>query len=138
LQKLLPWHLCNNMEVSKWRMAGLLGAARLAFGLALLIFPAPTLRFFYPRDDASRQVSLELGRALGLREVMLGLGILGAVLKDDSPKSWLLASAAADTADVSLTLTNSFSFSRRGRLVTYAAVPLTIPLEYYLAFKLDK
>jgi len=119
-------------------MAGLLGVARLAFGLALLVLPAPTLRFFYPRDDASRRVSLELGRALGLREVMLGLGILGAVLRSGSPRSWLLASAAVDTADVALTFTNSLSFSRRGRLVTYAAVPVTIPLEYYLAFNLDE
>jgi len=119
-------------------MAGLLGAARLAFGLALLVFPAPTLRFFYPGDDASRRVSLELGRALGLREVALGLGILGAVMRGKSPQSWLLASAAVDTADVSLTLTKSLAFSRRGRLLIYAAVPLTIPLEYYLAFKLDE
>jgi hypothetical protein len=119
-------------------MAGLLGAARLVFGLALMVFPAPTLRFFYPRDDASRGVSLELGRALGIREVALGLGILGAVMRDESPRSWLLASAAVDTADVSLTLTKSLSFSRRGRLVIYAAVPLTIPLEYYLAFNLDE
>jgi hypothetical protein len=59
-------------------------------------------------------------------------------VRDDSPKSWLLESAAVDTADVTLTSTNSSSFSRRGRLVIYSAVPLTIPLEYYLTFSLDE
>lgn len=117
---------------------GLLGAGRLAFGIALLVSPASTLRSIYPDDDASRRISSELGRALGIREMALGLGILAAIMRGDSPKSWLLAGAAVDTADVTLTLTNSFSFSRRGRLVTYLAGPLTVPLEYYLAFNFDE
>ncbi len=119
-------------------VAGLLGAGRLSFGMALLISPAPTLRLLWPDDEASQRIASEMGRALGLREVALGLGILRAVIRDVSPKSWLLASAAVDTADVTLTLTNSFSLLRRGRLVIYVAGPLTIPLEYYLAYNLDK
>jgi hypothetical protein len=126
------------MGVSKRMVAGLLGAGRLSFGMALLISPAPTLRLLWPDDEASQRIASEMGRALGLREVALGLGILRAVIRDVSPKSWLLASAAVDTADVTLTLTNSFSLLRRGRLVIYVAGPLTIPLEYYLAYHLDK
>jgi hypothetical protein len=98
------------MGVSKRTVAGLLGAARLSFGMALLFSPAPTLRFFWLDDEAPRQIASEIARALGIREVALGLEILGAVMKQTSPKPWLLAGAAADTADVTLTLTNSFSF----------------------------
>lgn len=126
------------MGVNKRAIAGLLGAGRLTFGIALLVSPASTLRFIYPEDDASRPISSELGRGLGIREVALGLGILGVLVRGGSPKSWLLASAAVDTADVTLTLTDSFSFSRRGRLITYVAGPLTVPLEYYLAFNLEE
>jgi len=113
-----------------------LGAARFSFGMALLLSPAPTLRFFWPDEEGSRQIASELARALGIREVVLGIGILGSLLSKSSPKPWLLASAAVDSADV--TLTNSFSFLRRARLVTFVAAPLTIPLDLYLAFTLEK
>jgi hypothetical protein len=124
--------------VSKRTVAGVLGAARLSFGMALLFSPAPTLRFFWPEEEASRQIASEIARALGIREVVLGLGILGALLSKSSPRPWLLASAAVDSADVTLTLTNSFSFLRRARLVTFVAGPVTIPLDLYLAFTLEK
>ena len=119
-------------------VAGVLGAARFSFGMALLFSPASTLRFFWPDEEGSRQTASELARALGIREVVLGLGILGSLLSKSSPKPWLLASAAVDSADVTLTLTKSFSFLRRARLVTFVAAPLTIPLDLYLAFTLKK
>ena len=119
-------------------MAGLLGGARLSFGAALLFSPGPTLRFFWPDEEGSRQIASEIARALGVREVVLGIGILGSLLSKSSLKPWLLASAAVDSADVTLTLTNSFSFLRRARLVTFVAAPLTIPLDLYLAFTLEK
>ena len=119
-------------------MVGVLGAVRLSFGMALLFFPAPTLRFFWPDEEASRQIASELARALGIREVVLGFGILGSLLSKTSLKPWLLASAAVDSADVTLTLTNYFSFLRGARLVTFVAGPVTIPLDLYLAFTLEK
>jgi hypothetical protein len=119
-------------------VAGLLGAGRLSFGVALLFSPSSTLRFFWSDDDATQRIASEIGRALGIREVVLGVGIIDALRRNDSLKPWLLASAAVDTVDVTLTLTKSFSFLRRGRLATAVAGPLTIPLEIYLAFDLDK
>ena len=110
----------------------------MSFGMALLFSPASTLRFFWSDDDATQRIASELGRALGIREVVLGLGIMGSVMRNDSLTSWLLASAAVDTADVTLTLTRSFSFLRRGQLVMAVAGPLTIPLEIYLAFNSDE
>jgi hypothetical protein len=124
--------------MSKRTVAGLLGAARLSFGMALLFSPAPTLRFFWLDEEASRPIASEIARALGIREVVLGLGILGALMRKTSPRPWLLASAAVDSADVTLTLMNSFSFLRRARLVTFVAGPVTIPLDLYLAFNLEE
>jgi hypothetical protein len=119
-------------------VVGLLGAGRLSFGMALLFFPAPTLRFFWPDEEASRPIASEIARALGIREVVLVLGMLGALMSKSSPKPWLLASAAVDSADVTLTLTNSFSLLPRARLVTFVAGPLTIPLDLYLAFTIEE
>jgi hypothetical protein len=124
--------------MNKRIVAGMLGAGRLSFGMALLFSPASTLRFFWSDDEATQRIASEIARALGIREVVLGLGIMGALMRNDSPGPWLLASALVDTADVTLTLTKSFSFLRRGRLMMAVAGPLTIPLEIYLAFDLDK
>jgi hypothetical protein len=137
-RQLLLCRLCNNEAVNKRTVAGLLGATRLSFGMALLFSPAPTLRFFWSDEEASQQIASEIARALGIREVVLGVGILGALMRKNSPKPWLLASAAVDSADVALTLMNYFSYLRRARLATFVAGPATIPLDLYLAFTLEK
>jgi hypothetical protein len=124
--------------MNKRIVASLLGAGRLSFGMALLFSPATTLWFFWSEDDATQRIASEIGRALGIREVVLGLGIMGALMRNGSLKPWLLAGAAVDTADVTMTLTRSFSFLRRGRLVMAVAGPLTIPLEIYLAFNSEE
>ena len=119
-------------------VVGLLGVARLSFGMALLFSPASTLRILWPEEEASRPITSEIARALGIRETVLGLGILGALMRKDSPKPWLLASAAVDGADVSLTLMNRFSFRRGARLATFVAGPVTIPLDLYLAYSWEE
>ena len=43
-------------------VAGVLGAARFSFGMALLFSPASTLRFFWPDEEGSRQTASELAR----------------------------------------------------------------------------
>jgi hypothetical protein len=124
--------------MSKRAVVGLLGAARLSFGMALLFAPASTLRFLWPEEEAYRPITSEIARALGIREAVLGIGILGALMRKSSPRPWLLASAAVDSADVTLTLMNQFSFGRGARLATFVAGPVTIPLDLYLAYSLEE
>ena len=124
--------------MSKRTVVGFLGAARLSFGMALLLSPASTLRFLWPEEEASRPITSEIARALGIRETVLGLGILGALMGKGSPKPWLVASAAVDGADVALTLMNRFSFRHGARLATFVAGPATISLDLYLAFTLEE
>ena len=64
----------------------------------------------------------------------MGLGILAAVLRKESSRSWLLAAADADAADLVLTLTNAWPFGRRTRLLTLAGIALFVMVELYLAF----
>jgi hypothetical protein len=57
---------------------------------------------------------------------------LSALVRNDSPRDWILVAAATDAADVVLTLTNSCSFGPRARLINLASGALFIPLELYL------
>lgn len=103
------------------------------FGAAFLFAPSPTLRTWWPVEEASQPIPLGLARGLGAREVALGLGILNAVVRGDTGRDWILAAVTADAADVVLTLTNSYSFGHRARLINLVAGSVLIPLELYLA-----
>ena len=125
-------------DVNKRAATGLVGAGRLMFGAAFLLAPSPTLRLWWPDDEASQPVASGLARGFGAREIGLGLGILGTTVRGGSPWGWLLAAIVADAADVVLTLTNSYSFGRRARLINLVSGALFIPLELYLAFNPDE
>ena len=104
------------------------------FGAGFLLAPSPILRIWWPDDGASGPIAPGLARGLGARDAALGLGILAAVLRRESSRGWLLAAAGADVADLVLTLTNAYPFSRHTRLLTLAGIALNVILQLYLAF----
>ncbi|MGE5636142.1 MAG: hypothetical protein ACM3UV_04265, partial [Nocardioidaceae bacterium] len=53
---------------------------------------------------ASRTGAQLLARALGAREVVLGLGALGALRRGGGARPWLAGAALCDATDLSLTL----------------------------------
>ena len=103
-------------------------------GASFLLAPSPILRIWWPEVGASGPIAPGLARGLGARDAALGLGILAAVLRRESSRGWLLAAAGADAADLILTLTNAWPFSRRTRLLTLAGTALYVMVELYLAF----
>ena len=111
-----------------------MGGGRFAFGASFLLAPSPILRIWWPEDGASGPIALGLARGLGARDAALGLGILAAVLRRESSRGWLLASAGADAADLVLTLTNAYPFGRRTRILSLAGIALYVMLQLYLAF----
>lgn len=80
------------------RGAVALSAARVALGVTALAFPAAVARPWVGAagDDLAGEV---LGRALGARDVALGLGALAA-LRDGPARGWLAAGALSDGFDV--------------------------------------
>jgi hypothetical protein len=104
------------------------------FGAGFVLAPSSILRIWWPDDGAFGPIASGLARGLGARDAALGLGILTAVLRSESSRGWLLAAAGADTADLVLTLTNAYPFSRRTRLLTLASMALYVMLQLYLAF----
>jgi hypothetical protein len=89
------------------RGATTVAVARVALGLACLAWPSMPARSWTGagRDDLTGQV---LGRALGARDLALGLGALAALRdRDASPgpaRSWVVVGALSDTLDVAISL----------------------------------
>jgi hypothetical protein len=71
--------------------------------------------------DAARPSTKTLARALGARDVALGLGTLLAQRHGAPARGWLEASALADTGDVAATLIGWRSSPRLGRVAVLMA-----------------
>jgi hypothetical protein len=91
---------------------------RVGVGLAAVTLPALATRPWIG-GEADESVSAVLGRALGGRDIALGLGTLSSVGDDESFRSWVIASALADTVDA---LTTIFAFSRLPRIGRWAVL----------------
>ena len=90
--------------------------------LGVVAFMAPTLPSRpWVGTDAGRASTRTLTRALGARDVGLGLGTLLAQRHRSPVRGWLEASALADAGDVAATLVDWGSRPRLGRLVVLAA-----------------
>lgn len=80
-----------------------LGVVRLGVGVALVAAPGRAGRVWVG-PGADGPGSLVFARALGARDVALGLRILDGVRKGEPVRHWVAAGFAADAADVAATL----------------------------------
>ncbi len=86
-------------------------------GLGVVAFLAPTLPARpWVGADAGRASAKTLARALGARDVALGLGTLLAQRHGSPVRGWLEASALADAGDVVAALIGWRSSPRLGRV----------------------
>jgi hypothetical protein len=100
-------------------------AGRVALGLTAVAWPAAPARPWVgaAADDLAVRV---FGRALGARDLALGLGALAAVRRPASDRgsasAWVAAGALSDALDVAATVRSWRELPRRGRwLVTASA-----------------
>lgn len=82
-------------------IARLIAAGRVLFGIACIAAPRQILRQW--GKDASPAVLWWI-RAFGIRDAVLGAGALVSLNRDNPDSTWVKAGAAADTADVVLTV----------------------------------
>jgi hypothetical protein len=85
------------------RGAAAVSAARVALGVTALAFPSAVARPWLgtARDDLAARV---LGRALGARDIALGLGALAALRSGGPARHWLAAGALSDALDIASSL----------------------------------
>jgi len=100
------------------RGAGAVAAGRVAIGLTALAWPAVPARPWVgaAADDLAARV---FGRALGGRDLALGLGALAALrepaAEPGSASAWMAAGALSDALDVVATLSSWRELPRIGR-----------------------
>ncbi len=97
----------------------LIGAGRVAFGIALLARPAAIGRMWIG-PDAEGAGGRAAVRAVGVRDLVLGLGVLLAAGRGGRIRGWVEAGAAADIGDLLITLSDFGGMPPLGRFVTLA------------------
>ena len=85
-------------------VARITAAGRVAIGTALLVAPQVVTRGWTGPTGALPGAKL-LGRGLGVRDLMLGLGVINALDRGDPrAQDWVRASALADVGDAVATV----------------------------------
>jgi hypothetical protein len=95
-------------------VARVLAAGRIAIGAGLLAAPRLTLGMWIGREAAPQAVA-PVGRALGIREVVLGGMLLHTIDRPQAGARWLRAVAACDGVDFAATLAARGVLPRLGR-----------------------
>jgi hypothetical protein len=105
-------------------LAGVISFGRLVFGVAFIARPT-LMEASWIGKQARLPGAQVLARAVGARDVALGLGGLQAVARDDgSTRPWLAAAAICDAVDFGATLAAGRGIPRKARtgVLTIAAV----------------
>jgi hypothetical protein len=110
---------------------------RIAFGVAFLLAPGLVGRRWIGADADRRAVKLVV-RALGARDVALGLGVVIALDRGTPVRGWLEGSALADSADFLATLLAGDSIPEDARRAVLLIAAGSAALGAALARKLDE
>jgi hypothetical protein len=97
--------------------ATLIGAGRVAFGAALILAPRAVGRGWIGEAAGTAGGKVAV-RAVGARDVILGLGGLVALRRGGPARGWLEAGAAADIADLAIAIGAFGKLPPLGRIIT--------------------
>jgi hypothetical protein len=109
---------------------------RMAFGVAFLLAPGIAARGWVG-DDAMRPSVKVITRALGARDLALGLGIVIALDRGAPVRGWLEASALSDGVDGLATLLGGRALPTVGRVGVLALAAASGGVAAWLASNVD-
>ena len=101
-------------------LARQLAFGRIGAGVGLLVVPGLVGGVWLGRDTASRPGVRVILRALGVRDLVLGLGLKTALDRDAPTRGWLEGGLAADGVDAAATLLAGDDLPASGRLLVGA------------------
>jgi hypothetical protein len=107
-------------SIDRRRLVTALAVLRTGLGVVAFVAPALPARPWVGRD-AERPAVRTVARALGGRDLALGLGTLVAAGTGAPDRAWLAASALSDAGDVVATLEGWARRPRLGRLAVLVA-----------------
>jgi hypothetical protein len=82
-------------------LAQVVAGSRVVIGLTLLAAPTLITQHWVGEDDAGRPGARVLAMGLGVRDLVVGAGVLAALSQGgDAAKPWLLGSTVADLGDL--------------------------------------
>lgn len=97
-----------------------LSAGRIGLGLGLIARPADVAGSWVGPLAGSEEAGV-LSRSVGIRDVALGAGAIGALLAaDDSARAWILAQGLSDLGDIGATIGAQGSLPPEGVRATLA------------------
>ncbi len=103
------------------QLAASVAWGRVALGVTAMVAPTVPLRPWIGRNVAWRPQAKLLARALGARDVALGLGVILALRHGAPVRGWVEGGAMADAGDVIATLLAFPSLPKFGRLAVLGA-----------------
>jgi hypothetical protein len=95
------------------------GIGRALLGASMVVAPTITGRLWIG-DDGEGPATKVLGRALGIRDVVIGAGLIQALDARAPTRGWIAAAAAADAIDAGATLLNWRDLPPVGRALVLA------------------
>ena len=104
------------MTLDERTIAKLLAAGRIGVGVGLLALPQ-VIGGRWVGPDGDRPGTRVLARALGVRDLALGAGVMAGLRQDDPVKRWLALGVICDTVDLIATAAEP-DIPMRGRLST--------------------
>jgi hypothetical protein len=114
-----------------------MGAARLAVGLALMAAPAAAMRV--SRREEPTGASVLLMRTIGIRDVVLGLGTIGAAQSGDADvRRWLRIGLLSDSLDVVAGLVSARAIGTPEAVFAVGAAATFVGLDRWAINSLDR
>lgn len=95
------------------------GIGRAVLGAGLVLAPGLVARGWIGGDASSAGPKV-IARALGIRDVALGAGLIWALQNDEPIQTWVAGAAAADAIDAAATALAGSDLPRLGRLGVFA------------------
>lgn len=111
-------------------------AGRAVVGAALSAAPRVATAGWIGTDAARGPVTV-VARALGVRDAVMGLGVLHTLADPDAAKPWIAACLVADAVDLAATLAVRDDLPPRGVLAVSVTAAGSMALGAWLLFALE-
>ncbi|HEY3240911.1 MAG TPA: hypothetical protein VGL92_15185 [Acidimicrobiia bacterium] len=103
------------------QLAASVAWGRIGLGVTAVLTPSVPLRPWVGREIAWRPRAKLLARALGFRDIALGLGVVMALRQDAPVRGWVEGGGLADAGDLVATLLAFGTLPKFGRWVVLAS-----------------